>query len=437
MYNLFYIFFSFFFLMIRRPPRSTLFPYTTLFRSSSSRRTSAGAPSAITIAAGWTANSLPSIPKSSPSSNAARCAISWLPRTWTRLGWMRLRWPTSAAASVLSRRSRVALPAFPPSQASPSLSRLSSYSCATLICNMGLPGGDVLMERARVGVGRELAAQLAVAQHLRELRQDSKVLFGRLLGHQQHENEIDGLAVGGVEGHGLSEAHKSADRLLQALDPAVRNRDPLAEARRAEALPGEQTVEYQTSRHALIVLEEEPRLLEHALLARHIQVQKDVGRGQKLRNKVHRGLCRIGRFRQPRTQKPCPAGRKGVEFYTKGLIRGGAVLERIVGMRMPAVFVFDDLAVELVRQGVDRGVQVRVVALDEYILAGDVAGDFRLLGEGGRAQDHVHIDDVIEMPPDPGEFALDVAADRRRDRSVTSADGQVHAGRPFASRNPV
>src|SRR4030095_17158391 len=28
-----YVSFSFFFLMIRRPPRSTLFPYTTLFRS--------------------------------------------------------------------------------------------------------------------------------------------------------------------------------------------------------------------------------------------------------------------------------------------------------------------------------------------------------------------------------------------------------------------
>src|SRR2546422_8421581 len=27
------LFFSFFFLIIRRPPRSTLFPYTTLFRS--------------------------------------------------------------------------------------------------------------------------------------------------------------------------------------------------------------------------------------------------------------------------------------------------------------------------------------------------------------------------------------------------------------------
>src|SRR6266436_6063210 len=31
-------FFSFFFLMIRRPPRSTLFPYTTLFRSRSRAR---------------------------------------------------------------------------------------------------------------------------------------------------------------------------------------------------------------------------------------------------------------------------------------------------------------------------------------------------------------------------------------------------------------
>src|SRR5688572_31338809 len=34
--------FYFFFLMIRRPPRSTLFPYTTLFRSETGRRTSGG-----------------------------------------------------------------------------------------------------------------------------------------------------------------------------------------------------------------------------------------------------------------------------------------------------------------------------------------------------------------------------------------------------------
>src|SRR5256885_8847353 len=35
---------GFFFLMIRRPPRSTLFPYTTLFRSRPSMRTLAGHP---------------------------------------------------------------------------------------------------------------------------------------------------------------------------------------------------------------------------------------------------------------------------------------------------------------------------------------------------------------------------------------------------------
>src|SRR2546429_10023932 len=36
------LFFSFFFLMIRRPPRSTLFPYTTLFRSVRVRQNQAG-----------------------------------------------------------------------------------------------------------------------------------------------------------------------------------------------------------------------------------------------------------------------------------------------------------------------------------------------------------------------------------------------------------
>src|SRR5436189_2558730 len=40
-------YFLFFFLMIRRPPRSTLFPYTTLFRSKT------GVPPAAIAAAAW------------------------------------------------------------------------------------------------------------------------------------------------------------------------------------------------------------------------------------------------------------------------------------------------------------------------------------------------------------------------------------------------
>src|SRR5256885_4026010 len=48
MYLLSFIFF--FFLMIRRPPRSTLFPYTTLFRSLSAF---AGLPNAAEPVPGW------------------------------------------------------------------------------------------------------------------------------------------------------------------------------------------------------------------------------------------------------------------------------------------------------------------------------------------------------------------------------------------------
>src|SRR5437868_11320330 len=43
--------FLFFFLILRRPPSSTLFPYTTLFRSGSA----CGARSAHTRSAGWAA----------------------------------------------------------------------------------------------------------------------------------------------------------------------------------------------------------------------------------------------------------------------------------------------------------------------------------------------------------------------------------------------
>src|SRR5690349_22474229 len=40
--------------MIRRPPRSTLFPYTTLFRSRARRRSRTSRPSSSRAATGWT-----------------------------------------------------------------------------------------------------------------------------------------------------------------------------------------------------------------------------------------------------------------------------------------------------------------------------------------------------------------------------------------------
>src|SRR5882672_4753764 len=150
----------------------------------------------------------------------------------------------------------------------------------------------------------------AVAQHLCELGQDAEVLLGGLLRYQEQEHEADGLAVGCVERNRLCEAHEGAYRFFEPLDPAVRNGDSLPQPRRAETLAGEQAVEHQAPRHPLVVLEQEPGLLEHAFLARHIQVQKDVRRGQELRNEVHRGLG------DPAGRNRARADRKGVEFYT-------------------------------------------------------------------------------------------------------------------------
>src|SRR4051794_41490813 len=44
---------SFFFLMIRRPPRSTLFPYTTLFRSGHYERAALEPAGGLSPGAGW------------------------------------------------------------------------------------------------------------------------------------------------------------------------------------------------------------------------------------------------------------------------------------------------------------------------------------------------------------------------------------------------
>src|SRR5687768_18372013 len=52
-------YFGFFFLMIRRPPRSTLFPYTTLFRSSFG---SDGSPSSLASPSESTDATFPSAP---------------------------------------------------------------------------------------------------------------------------------------------------------------------------------------------------------------------------------------------------------------------------------------------------------------------------------------------------------------------------------------
>src|SRR2546426_8341019 len=60
--------------MIRRPPRSTLFPYTTLFRSHTSVTTTRGARRAGMIIVGWSVRGLDGIRGRTPDAVVARVA---------------------------------------------------------------------------------------------------------------------------------------------------------------------------------------------------------------------------------------------------------------------------------------------------------------------------------------------------------------------------
>src|SRR5688572_20596454 len=181
--------------------------------------------------------------------------------TWMLLGWVRLRWPMSEAALAASRRTAVP-PSRPATQASASASRVSSCSRATLTCSIRLPSSDELVQSGRVGGAAHGFAQNLVAEHLRKLGENLQVLLGGLLGHEQHEDEGDRVAVRGVEGHRLRHPDERAERLLQPLDAAVRDGDALPEAGRSQALPGKQAVEYHASRERVLVFEQKTHLLE-------------------------------------------------------------------------------------------------------------------------------------------------------------------------------
>src|SRR6188768_3247395 len=163
--------------------------------------------------------------------------------SWMRNGWMRFMCPTcpTVGLSEVSPAMKRLPPCRPPSQWRPSRSRLSSNSCWTLTCLIATLSGGLPAFEQREEVGgarrvRELVAEGALGEHLRELGQELQVKIGGLLRHEEHEHLRHGLAVGRVERDRLAQPHERAARLRKALDAAVRNRDALAEARGPELL---------------------------------------------------------------------------------------------------------------------------------------------------------------------------------------------------------
>src|ERR1039458_6353587 len=101
---------DFFFLMIRRPPRSTLFPYTTLFRSGE-RVARRAPPSSALVRAQEFLPSAPKLQERTSSSSTILAATAWLGEdrwlascltgTRTPLSW---RWPAKYCPSFARHR---------------------------------------------------------------------------------------------------------------------------------------------------------------------------------------------------------------------------------------------------------------------------------------------------------------------------------------------
>jgi hypothetical protein len=88
------------------------------------------------------------------------------------------------------------------------------------------------------------------------------------------------LVVGRVEGDGLLHAHHGGQRVLQALDAAVRDGHRMAQAGGAQALAGKQVVGDGAARDGVLVLEQQARLFEHPLLAGRVHVHQHVAGGR-------------------------------------------------------------------------------------------------------------------------------------------------------------
>ena len=136
------------------------------------------------------------------------------------------------------------------------------------------------MHLGRGGLALEALAQLAVGQHLGDLGQDLEVALRRRFRDQQEDQERHRLVVGRVEGDRLAHPQHRRERVLQPLDPSVRNGDAVAEAGRAEPFAREQVVGDGGAGDRVLVLEQQAGLLERPFLAGSVDVDQDIDDGQ-------------------------------------------------------------------------------------------------------------------------------------------------------------
>ncbi len=126
----------------------------------------------------------------------------------------------------------------------------------------------------------EAFTRVPVGQQLRYLRQDFQMLLRGLFGNEQEDQQRHRLPIRRLESDRLSQAHEGGERMFQALDPAVGNGDTFTQTGRAKTLAREEIVCDGAATNAVLVLEDQARLLEYAFLAGNGQSEDDILEGK-------------------------------------------------------------------------------------------------------------------------------------------------------------
>ena len=108
-----------------------------------------------------------------------------------------------------------------------------------------------------------------------------------MLGNQKGENLHHWLAIGCIEWDRLVRTQERAQRLLEALEAAVRNGDALAKSGGSKALARRKACQDCVSRKLRLLLEQLGDSLEQPLLVFGVDVEHDVRLRQQRCNAVH------------------------------------------------------------------------------------------------------------------------------------------------------
>jgi hypothetical protein len=175
-----------------------------------------------------------------------------------------------------------------------------------------VPFGKQLVDGLGVGVARPSRISRsdnnwAISERI------SRCCWVACSGTKQEDQQRYRLAVGRFERNGLGQPHEGGQRLLQALDAAVRNGHAGAETGGTERFAREQVVGHGGPGHAMVVLEQEPGLLEDPLLAGDGDVEVDVAGWQQFGQTIH-GRCTRSQSGEPtRMNRPAELGKQDIE----------------------------------------------------------------------------------------------------------------------------